>query len=210
MRISVLILLAVTACTRDFASPPDLIQSPGDTHFDLVSVQGDTASVEACWTEATDPSGISHYDWRNWRTLPDTIVAQDATAFLCDTMTLGIPPVNETYAYGFEVMATDGQGNEGPWSDATLWWLVHGDTVGPSPPDSVWIVEGDTVRVYHNQVVSLSVWPESVTVVVGESVQFYAAVLLSDGTVLCTDATEYALAAPWVHQAECDSAVMRL
>jgi hypothetical protein len=203
------LVFALTACTRDFGTPPDLVQSPGEARFDLISVSGDTASVEACWSEATDPSGIDHYDWRNWRTLPDTIIAQDATTFWCDTLSVGIPPVNQNYAYGFEIMATDGQGNEGPWSEPTLWWLVHGDTVGPSPPDSVWIVEGDTVVVYQNPVVSVAIWPESVTVAVGESVQFYAAMLLADGTVFCTDATAQATERPWTHEG-CDSAVARL
>lgn len=75
--------------------------------------------------------------------------------------------------------------------------------------------------------VDVKVWPPSVTVAVGETVQLYAAVLKNDSSVYCTDAdqigpvpvlwiaeTDTALgaahAAPWNHPAECDSAAALL
>ncbi len=57
--------------------------------------------------------------------------------------------------------------------------------------------------------VELRVYPESVTVDTGATVQFYAAVQMSDGQQLCTDADSLATAEPWTNP-ECYDAVALL
>jgi len=59
-------------------------------------------------------------------------------------------------------------------------------------------------------VVDLKVWPQEITVDTGQSVQFYAAVQLTDGSVGCTDAGPEWTFPPWTNTAECDSAVALL
>lgn len=59
-------------------------------------------------------------------------------------------------------------------------------------------------------VVEVAVWPDSVEIEVGDSVQFYAAARMSDGSVECTDATAELHAAPWTNAEGCESAAALL
>lgn len=58
-------------------------------------------------------------------------------------------------------------------------------------------------------VVEVRVWPDSTALEVGDSVQFFAATQISDGSRLCTDADAISWPPPWVH-AGCDSAIALL
>jgi hypothetical protein len=59
-------------------------------------------------------------------------------------------------------------------------------------------------------VVEMATWPQAVELLPGETMTFFAALQLSDGTQLCTDSTPEAQPPPWTHAAECDSAVALL
>jgi hypothetical protein len=160
-----------------------LIQYAGDMRMTLVAVTSDSVTIEAAWSASTDPSGVASYDWRNWRTTVDTIVAEGLTSLLADTFSVEKPPVNSRWEYGFEIRATDGKGNVGPYSMPFRYAIVHEDRVGPSPPDTVYL---DTLIIVASAQ-AIAVWPPMIEIEVGERVQFYAAVLYSDGSMRCDD-----------------------
>lgn len=135
----------------------------------VVSMSADSVDVEARWSMVSDPSGISHYEWINWRTHPDTIVAYDQTSLQADTLSVGRPGLNETLTFGFQIRAVDNAGNVGVYSQPHMWSLSNADTVPPPPPDTIVV---DTL------VASIQVWPDSFASQTGEQVQLYAAMLL--------------------------------
>ncbi len=185
-----------------------LIQFPGPVQMALVEVTTDSVAIEASWSAAVDPSGIDRYDWKNWRTTADTVVASGTTTLQVDTLSLEKPPINTRWEYGFEIRAVDTKGNEGPYSLPFRYAVVHEDQVGPVPPDTIYL---DTLIVV-GAVQAIAVWPESVEVDSGQSVQLYAAVLYSDGSISCDvpPAAPGALYESGTFTGGCDSAIARL
>jgi hypothetical protein len=155
-RISVLLLLLSSGCDMElFSSDRDgeLPESDNGLRMSVLS----------------DPSGIAHYDWLNWRSTPDTVVAQASTPFLADTFAVARPQLNETLTFGFQIRAVDEAGNAGSFSPAHMWSLANEDTTPPPPPDTVVV---DTL------IAAIAVWPETIEVERGTEVQLYAALLL--------------------------------
>jgi hypothetical protein len=170
--ISILLLLFITACRMElFSSDRDaaLPENEVGLRMSVVNSTADSVTVEARWSAASDPSGIAQYDWLNWRSTPDTVVAQGSTSFLADTFAVARPALNETHTFGFQIRAVDGVGNPGSFSSAHMWALANEDTVPPPPPDTVVV---DTL------IAAIAVWPESIELESGAEVQFYAAILL--------------------------------
>ncbi|UCC82235.1 MAG: hypothetical protein JSW46_14765 [Gemmatimonadota bacterium] len=171
-RIFVLLLLVLSACRMElFSSDRDakLPEIAAGLQMSVLSATADSVTIQARWSTASDPSGIAQYDWLNWRSTPDTVVAQGSTSFLADTFALVRPPLNETHTFGFQIRAVDGVGNAGDFSPAHIWSLANEDTIAPPPPDTVVV---DTL------IAAISLWPESVELERGVKVQFYAAILL--------------------------------
>jgi hypothetical protein len=171
-RISIVFLLFIAACKFEpFSSEGDVVLPENDVglRMSVVSSTADSVTVEARWNAASDPSGIARYDWLNWRSTPDTVVAEGSTSFLADSFAVARPALNETHTFGFQIRAVDGVGNAGSFSTAHMWSLSNEDTVAPPPPDTVVV---DTL------VAAIAVWPESVELESGAELQFYAAILL--------------------------------
>jgi hypothetical protein len=169
---SILLLLLISGCKIEmFSSDRDaaLPENEAGLQMSVVSSTADSVTIEARWSAASDPSGISQYDWLNWRSTPDTVVAQGSTSFLADSFAVARPPINEVYTFGFQIRAVDGVGNSGSFSSAHMWSLANEDTIAPPPPDTVVV---DTL------IAAIAVWPESIELESGAEVQFYAAVLL--------------------------------
>jgi len=110
--------------------------------FDVLGNDADSVWVSAAWAPSVDPSGIAGYDWLNWRTTSDSVVAADATVYLADTFAVALPPIGQRYDFGFQIRATDGVGNVGPYSTPFHWGLLvenPADTIGPAPPDDIYM-----------------------------------------------------------------------
>lgn len=171
-RISIVFLLFISACKFEpFSADGDvtLFDSEVGLRMSVVSSTADSVTVEARWNAASDPSGIARYDWLNWRSTPDTVVAQGSTSLLADSFAVARPALNQTYTFGFQIRAVDGVGNAGSFSSAHTWSLSNEDTIAPPPPDTVVV---DTL------IAAIAVWPESIELESGAEVQFYAAILL--------------------------------
>lgn len=184
-----------------------LAQPPSDLlRLDLVADLGDSLDVSVLFTLPSDPSGIARIDWRNFGVNPlqDTIAG--STTFLSDTFRVRKPAPATTDSYAAQARAVDGAGNIGVYSAQHPWAIIFQDVVGPPPPGIIL----DTIVVTATQAVG--VWPDSVSVAPGQVAQLYAAVLMSDGSVVCTTGTTdptilfNAIAFP----AACDSAAARL
>lgn len=168
--ISIILLLFTSGCNMEpFSSDRELPQGEAGMRMSVLSATADSVTIEARWSAASDPSGIAHYDWLNWRSTPDTVVAQASTAFLADTFAVARPSLNETLTFGFQIRAVDGAGNPGSYSQAHMWSLANEDTMPPPPPDTVVV---DTL------IAGIAVWPESIELQSGTEVQLYAAILL--------------------------------
>lgn len=170
--VSILFILCTAACNMEpFSSNHDgeLPQAEAAVQMSVLSATADSVSIEARWNAVSDPSGIDHYDWINWRSTPDTVVAQASTPLPGDTFAVARPQLNETITFGFQVRAVDGAGNAGYFSQAHMWSLANDDTIPPPPPDTVVV---DTL------IAAIAVWPESIELESGAEVQFYAALLL--------------------------------
>ncbi len=182
-RTSIFLLLLISACNFELFRPDRDIEVPENQvglQMSVISTTSDSVRVEARWSAASDPSGIAHYDWLNWRSTPDTVVAQDSTSFLADTFAVARPPLNATHTFGFQIRAVDGVGNAGNFSQAHMWSLANDDTIPPPPPDTVVV---DTL------IAGIAVWPESIELEVGAEVQFYAAVLLIETAGAAVDSS---------------------
>lgn len=180
-----LLLLFIAGCYFDSIVGTEADVPTGDyaRRMSVLSATADSVTIEARWSTATDESGIARYDWLNWRSTPDTVVAGDSTSLFADTFSVARPGINETLNFGFQIRAVDGAGNVGSFSPAHMWSLANEDTIPPPPPDSVVV---DTL------VVGMSVWPKSIEIDTGTQVQFYAALLIvetageaADTSIVC-------------------------
>lgn len=181
--ISILLLPHISGCKMELFSADrdaELPHSEAGPQMSVVSSTADSVTIEARWSAASDPSGIAQYDWLNWRSTPDTVVAQGSTSFLADTFAVGRPQLNETYTFGFQIRAVDRVGNAGSYSAAHTWSLANEDTLPPPPPDTVVV---DTL------IAAIAVWPQSIDVESGSAVQFYAAALLIETAGAAVDSS---------------------
>lgn len=172
LAVALLSSFLLMGCTLEpFESSVDEDGPPtgGGITVSLVDTTADVAYIAAHWSAVSDPSGILHYEWVNWRSTPDTVVAHDSTTFLADTFVIQRPPPNEVFTFGFRIRAVDLAGNAGNFSQPHMWSFTNSDTV---PPDTIIV---DTI----------AVWPADVTIAAGGMVQFYVAYLYDDGSVSC-------------------------
>ena len=129
------VVLVFAACYSPVIDP--IIQQQGPASFALITVTADSVFVSARWNVATDPSGVSFYEWKDSTTSPAGAKILGSTTFLVDTFGVVKPPINSRHDHEFKVRAVDGIGNRGPYSAGTRWAIVYSDTTGPAAPGGV-------------------------------------------------------------------------
>ena len=102
------------SCEDNDPPPAPVLSSPSDE-----SSLSNRSFQDLVWNHVSDDTGISQYKLRVQRH-PGTFVWADVPGSIFTGITENIKNIPvDSYYYRWSVMAVDGAGNEGPWSD---WW----------------------------------------------------------------------------------------
>ena len=163
-------------------------ETPSDVMLKLVHVQvADSVGLEVRWKPASAPFGprrlsLSHH---HIHIIQDSVILGERSTgitrvavggFVYDTVLIQMPALLDTIQVYASVQAVDILGQAGPSEVSDVFNLV----ITPLPPLPVDSVGVDTLP----RLSAMVIWPDTVTVYLGQTVQFCAFGRLTDGTAV--------------------------